>query len=167
MSPKPPEWDTSEATAGLSELERVNAVHSFFIKGFEHEMCDLHAIEAEERDKFCGRMKPPEFIWKQACGKPYGRHPAASQEGRQWRLVQRRLEDISLALGRGMAIGVHEALVQAAVAIHESAKTCGHDPMLGYITTGRWRGLMALGLMSQALAEAKEAALWSAQRAVL
>lgn len=166
MQPEPPpSWDTSVVTAGLTGVERINAVHSFFVEGFEQEMCDIHGVEAEDRAKHCGRARTPVFMWKQACDTSASEKPSSSVEGRHWRLMQRRLEDITHAAGRGTAVGVDKALRQAAVALHEAGSFCGHDPATGYTVTGRWRGFMALGLMPQALAEAREMATWCAGRA--
>ena len=109
-NPKPPQWGTTNATEGLIGGERVDAVHAFFIKGFEHELCDIYGLEATERPKHCGRAHPPKFMWKQACGAASGNHPITDRVGRQWRLMQRRIEDIGLAAGRGKASQVDDAL---------------------------------------------------------
>lgn len=44
-------------------------------------------------------------------------------------------------------------LRKAAVALHVSASACGFPPSTGYEVAGRWRGLMAMGLLPQARVE--------------
>ena len=79
--------------------------------------------------------------------------------------MQRRLEDIGLACRRTADGNIDNEMHLAAVAMHESAKFCGHEPVDGYVVTGRWKGLMGLGLEPQALAEARQLAAWCSTEA--
>ena len=164
-NPKPPAWEAAETLPELPELEQLNSLHSSFVNGLETELCNIYGLEEGERVKHCGRARAPRFEWRQSCGAITGNHPVSNAAGRSWRLVQRRLEDVGLALGRGRAMQVDNALKKVAVAMQEAGQTCGFHPATGHATTGRWRGLMSIGMVSQARAEVDEMAKWSAKQA--
>ena len=166
-SPKPPEWprydmepadtvaDTAAAAAAAAE-ELVSQVHSSFVNGLELELCGVFDLIEEERPQYCGIGATPTFRWRQACEAISGSRPASDASGRAWRFMQRRLEDLELALRRGSAAVVAKALAKAAAAFHVSASACGFSPLERYKSTGRWRGLLICGLKSQVEVEVGE-----------
>ena len=153
-------------TEGLCGQDKLNALHSFFLKGFEAEMCGLYDIPAEEWQQYCGRAGKPKLVWRQAGGAPAQHHPSSGKEGRQWRLMQRRVEDVALALQREDPHEIAGKLAEADKTFAETAKICfSHIPFEKRPFVSWWQTLLSYGLSTQVQAEAVALAKLMEQRA--
>ena len=153
-APKPPSWETEAVAKGLQGKERINILHAFFLRNFESEMCGLYGIPQEDQWQYRGRADKPKLVWRQAGGAPAQHHPSSGREGRQWRLLQRRLEDLHLALNRSDPAELETKLVHVEGAFALTAKVC----YPGSVTPDRpftawWRLLLSCGHREATAAE--------------
>ena len=58
-APRPPAWDTTEATAGLTGPPKLTALHALLVNGMEYELCGLHGIEEAEKASSTQRQLHP------------------------------------------------------------------------------------------------------------
>ena len=99
--PKPPSWDSSAVTFGLTGQAKVDALYPFVLSNIEEELIGAFDIDVEEAEEFRGRGCKPKFVWRQAGGAPSGSHSASNARGRHSRLLERRLSDAISACEKG------------------------------------------------------------------
>ena len=156
---KPPNWETTTAMEGLSGQEKLNQLHAFFLRNFEEELCGLYDSPIDEQGKYKGRAGKPRLVWKHVGGAPAQHHPSSGKEGRQLRLMQRRVEDVAWALNRQDPTEIEAALVFADAACEDTARVCCTGSKFGQQSfMAWWRLLLAQGHSGTVSGEAVELA---------
>lgn len=97
----------------LHGQERIDALHNFIISGIEEGLPGFFDIPFNHQAGYIGRQSAPKFVWRQAGGAPSGKHVASSRTAREWRLLQRRLEDIDWGWEQYNPVKLHTALEDA------------------------------------------------------
>ena len=92
----------------------------------EEELAAMYGIEEEEKKEYMGDAEKPEFVWRHAGGAPCGRHPASDEKDRRWKRLQRRFEDVDLAIRKSSYAAIENALRDLSQDIAKSGKSLGY-----------------------------------------
>ena len=145
--------------------DKVDALFKFTVQNMEEELCGIYDIEEDEKEKFKGRDAKPQMVWRQAGGAPCGKHPASDNEGRCWRLLQRRFEDVEVAIRKGNHNVAGRALETLAKDVRESGKAIGYKGKVEAQKVDAWKWMLAIGAGSQVQHESQIRAAKCAENA--